>query len=227
MIILKIPLAIILTLLLLINPILCLVFIQNPRGGPKLKIPASWKKWETMTKPQRVNLVNLLYSLSPLHAEKVGTLVALELDQSEKDAVNEEVTKNRTMHEMARALHVISDSDNISALSKALGRYSRLELDRANSKLEEDLEVRLSFHCCPFFSTQNYYLLLFLLSDCTFRMERTHAHLQRPTGQLTNSSFLPDLKFVLVRSYIYTPANKPMVSLHPYAIQKSTYLPRT
>ncbi len=106
-----------------------------------------------MTKPQRVNLVNLLYSLTSLHAEKVGIYVALDLDQTEKEAVNEEITKNRMMHEMARALHVISDSDNISALSKALGRYSRLELDRANSKLEEDLEVRLIFHCCPFFST--------------------------------------------------------------------------
>jgi hypothetical protein len=109
-----------------------------------------------MTKPQRVNLVNLLYSLTPLLvlAEKVGTYVELDLDQTEKEAVNEEITKNRTMHEMARALHVISDSDNISALSKALGRYcSRLELDRANSKLEEDLKVRLIFHCCPFFST--------------------------------------------------------------------------
>ena len=96
-----IPLAIILTLLLLIWLILCLVFIQNTRGGPKVKVPASWKKWESMTKTQRVNFVNLLYSLSPLHAEKVGTYVALELDQHAKDAVNEEVTKNRTMHEMA------------------------------------------------------------------------------------------------------------------------------
>jgi hypothetical protein len=120
-IILKIPIAtIIVTLVLLIHPIICLVFVQNPRGGPKLKIPASRKKWESMTKPQRVNLVNLLYSLTPLHAEKVGTYVALDLDQTEKEAVNEEITKNRTMHEMARALHVISDSDNISALSKAL-----------------------------------------------------------------------------------------------------------
>ena len=149
----KIPLAIILTPLLLIWLILCLVFIQNTRGGPKVKVPASWKKWESMTKTQRVNFVNLLYSLSPLHAEKVGTYVALELDQHAKDAVNEEVTKNRTMHEMARVLHVISDSDNISALSKALGRYSRLELDRANSKLDEDLEVILFFHFFPFFPT--------------------------------------------------------------------------
>jgi hypothetical protein len=35
------------------------------------------------------------------------------------------------MHEMARAMHVISDSDtNTAALSEALGRYSRLDLDR-------------------------------------------------------------------------------------------------
>ncbi len=30
--------------------------------------------------------------------------------------------------EMARAMHVISDSDNTATLSKALGRYSKLEL---------------------------------------------------------------------------------------------------
>jgi hypothetical protein len=45
------------------------------------------------------------------------------------------------MHEMARAMHVITDTDNIAALSKALGRYNRLELDRAHSKLDEAIEV--------------------------------------------------------------------------------------
>ncbi len=53
-----------------------------------------------------------------------------------------EVQKNRTMHEMARAMHVISDSDNTAALSKALGRYSRLDLDREHSKLDEEIEVK-------------------------------------------------------------------------------------
>jgi hypothetical protein len=38
-------------------------------------------------------------------------------------------------------MHVISDSDNTAALSKALGRYSRLGLDREHSKLDEEIEV--------------------------------------------------------------------------------------
>jgi len=55
--------------------------------------------------------------------------------------IDEEVSRNRTMHEMARAMHVITDTDNIAALSKALGRYNRLELDRAHSKLDAEIEV--------------------------------------------------------------------------------------
>ncbi len=47
-----------------------------------------------------------------------------------------------TMHEMARSMHVISDSDNTAALSKALGRYSRLDLDLEHSKLDEEIEVK-------------------------------------------------------------------------------------
>jgi hypothetical protein len=58
-----------------------------------------------MAKTQRVILVNLLYSLTPLHAEKVGTNVAADLQQNEKDDVNDEVPKYRTMHAMARAIH--------------------------------------------------------------------------------------------------------------------------
>jgi hypothetical protein len=59
------------------------------------------------------------------------------------------------MHEMARVMHVISDSDNTAALSKALGRYSRLDLDREHSKLDEEIEVNhnilplLSFSTLP------------------------------------------------------------------------------
>jgi hypothetical protein len=45
------------------------------------------------------------------------------------------------MHEYARTMHVMSSSDNLSAISKAFGRYTRLELDESKSKLHEDLET--------------------------------------------------------------------------------------
>jgi hypothetical protein len=38
-------------------------------------------------------------------------------------------------------MHVIIDSDNTTALSKVLGRYSRLDFDREHSKLNEEIEV--------------------------------------------------------------------------------------
>ncbi len=75
--------------------------------------------------------------------------------QQSRSGIDDEVQKNRTMHEMARVMHVISDSDNTAALSKALGRYSRLDLDREHSKLDEEIEVNhnilplLSFPTLP------------------------------------------------------------------------------
>ena len=93
-----------------------------------------------MDRAQRVKMINTLYNFTPDHARKVGEILEAELQQS-KSGIDDEVQKNRTMHEMARAMHVISDSDNTAALSKALGRYSRLELDREHSKLDEEIEV--------------------------------------------------------------------------------------
>ncbi len=72
--------------------------------------------------------------------KKIADLIAAEMLTSIKQ-IDEEFSKNRTMHEMARAMHVITDTDNIAALSKALGRYNRLELDRAHSKLDAEIEV--------------------------------------------------------------------------------------
>ena len=111
------------------------------RGVRQFKIPASWKKWGTMDRAQRVKMINFLYTLTPEHARKVGDIIDTELQRS-RSSVDDEVQKNRTMHEMARAMHVISDSDNTAALSKALGRYSRLDLDREHSKLDEEIEVK-------------------------------------------------------------------------------------
>ncbi len=89
-------------------------------------------------------MINILYSLTPEYAQKFGQLIEAELLLQAK-SIDDEVHKNRTMHEMARAMHVISDSDNTAALSKVLGRYSRLELDREHSKLNEDIEVKPIF----------------------------------------------------------------------------------
>ena len=93
-----------------------------------------------MDRAQRVKMINTLYNFTPDHARKVGDILEAELQQS-RSGIDDEVQKKRTMHEMARAMHVISDSDNTAALSKALGRYSRLDLDREHSKLDEEIEV--------------------------------------------------------------------------------------
>ncbi len=38
----------------------------------------------------------------------------------------------------------MSCSDNLAAVTKAFGRYTRMELDEARSKLSADLEVTIS-----------------------------------------------------------------------------------
>jgi hypothetical protein len=125
------------------------------KGSSNLKIAASWKRWTVMNRQQRAKFVNVLYSLSPFHAKKIADLIAADMLTSIAQ-IDEEVSKNRTMHEMARAMHVITDTDNIAALSKALGRYTRLELDRAHSKLDAEIEVTNCYaqgstcwHCHP------------------------------------------------------------------------------
>ncbi len=107
-----------------------------------------------MERAQRVKMINTLYHFSSDHARKVEDILEAELQQS-RSGIDDEVQKNRTMHEMARAMHVITDSDNTAALSKALGRYSRLDVDREHSKLDEEIEVNhnilplLSFPTLP------------------------------------------------------------------------------
>ncbi len=54
------------------------------------------------------------------------------------------VSQNRTMHDYARTMHIMSCSDNLTAVTKAFGRYTRMELDEARSKLSADLEVTIS-----------------------------------------------------------------------------------
>jgi hypothetical protein len=116
-----------------------------------LKIPAAWKRWKSMHRQQHAKFINVLYSLAPCHAQKVAEAIAADVLTS-TTMVDEEVSKNRTMHEMARAMHVITDTDNIVALSKALDRYNRFELDRAQSKLDEAIEVNICAICfsCQF-----------------------------------------------------------------------------
>ena len=126
-----------------------------------------------MDRTQRVKMINILYSLTPEHAQKVGQLIEAELLLHAK-SIDDEVHKNRTMHEMARAMHVISDSDNTAALSKALGRYSRLELDREHSKLNEEIEVKPIFR--PYLSLLSDVIPFYNLG-LGFRMETTDNHI--------------------------------------------------
>ena len=122
-----------------------------------------------MHRPQHAKFINVLYSLAPCHAQKVAEAIAADVLTS-TTMVDEALSKNRTMHEMARAMHVITDTDNIAALSKALGRYNRLELDRAHSKLDEAIEVYLCFimFSCQFHRLHISLLLLilFLVLHC-------------------------------------------------------------
>ena len=157
------------------------------KGIRGLKIPAAWKRWKSMHRQQHAKFINVLYSLAPCHAQKVAEAIAADVLTS-TTMVDEEVSKNRTMHEIARAMHVITDTDNISALSKALGRYNRLELDRAHSKLDEAIEVNI---CSNFFSCQFHRLHISFFSSlhslcCTpgiyFWLETVDNYLQRPTG---------------------------------------------
>jgi hypothetical protein len=112
------------------------------KKGLKLekKIPVSWKRWKAMDNVQKVKFINLMFILSPEHACILERNVEAAKDRTSKE-VDEAISLNRTMHEYARTMHVMSSSDNLSAISKAFGRYTRLELDESKSKLHEDLET--------------------------------------------------------------------------------------
>ena len=108
-----------------------------------MKISASWKKWRAMDNSQKIKFINAIYALNASHAQNIESGVGAIAAKMAKD-VEEQVVANRTMHDYARVMHVMSCSDNLAAITKAFGRYTRLELDEAKSKLREDLELSVS-----------------------------------------------------------------------------------
>jgi hypothetical protein len=113
------------------------------KGLTVLKIPASWRKWNAMETAQKIRFINALHVLSPRHAVLLETNVE-EIAWSARQETDETINTNRTMHEYARVMHIMSSSDNMAAISRALGRYNRLELDESRSKLHEDLQFSVS-----------------------------------------------------------------------------------
>ncbi len=93
-----------------------------------------------MDNSQKVKFINFMLILSPEHACVLERSVEAAKETTNKE-VDDAISLNRTMHEYARTMHVMSSSDNLSAISKAFGRYTRLELDESKSKLYEDLET--------------------------------------------------------------------------------------
>ena len=83
------------------------------KGFKVMKIPASWKKWTAMNTGQKGRFINQLYALSEAHASQVEQGVASAVTIGAKE-LHEEVGKNRTMHEFARVIHIMSDSDNMA-----------------------------------------------------------------------------------------------------------------
>ena len=83
------------------------------KGFKVMKIPASWKKWTAMNTGQKGRFINRLYALSEAHASQVEQGVASAFTIVAKE-LQEEVGKNRTMHEFARVIHIMSDSDNMA-----------------------------------------------------------------------------------------------------------------
>lgn len=113
------------------------------KGLTLLKIPASWRKWKVMDNGQKIRFINALHALDPSHALMLETIVD-EIALSVRQGLDETKSTNRTMHEYARVMHIMSSSDNMAAISRALGRYNRLELDESKSKLHEDLQFTVS-----------------------------------------------------------------------------------
>ena len=113
------------------------------KGLLLMKIPASWKKWRAMENSQKIKFINAIYALNASHAQNIESGVGAIAAKMAKD-VEEQIIANRTMHDYARVMHVMSCSDNLAAITKAFRRYTRLELDEAKSKLREDLELSVS-----------------------------------------------------------------------------------
>ena len=66
-----------------------------------------------MNTGQKGRFINQLYALSEAHASQVEQGVASAVTIVAKE-LHEEVGKNRTMHEFARVIHIMSDSDNMA-----------------------------------------------------------------------------------------------------------------
>ncbi len=109
-----------------------------------LKIPNSWKKWSAMDHAQKIKFINAIYALSALHAQCIETAVITNSTSITHTVEDTMASSNRTMHCYARVMHVMSCSNNLAAVTRAFGRYTRYELDEAKSKLSEDLEVCVS-----------------------------------------------------------------------------------
>lgn len=108
------------------------------------KIPGSWKKWATMHSAQQIKFINAICALSLHHAQCIQTSVVAAAAAINHDVEEIIASQNRTMHDYARVMHIMSCSDNLAAVTKAFGRYTRLELDEARSRLSADLEVSIS-----------------------------------------------------------------------------------
>ena len=69
-----------------------------------------------MNTGQKSKFVNQLYALTAAHASQVEQSIAAASTVAAKE-LHEEVGKNRTMHEFARVIHVMSDSANLAGAS--------------------------------------------------------------------------------------------------------------
>lgn len=87
--------------------------LYKAKGFKVMKIPASWKKWTAMNTGQKSKFVNQLYALTAAHASLVEQSIAAASTVVAKE-LHDEVGKNRTMHEFARVIHVMSDSANLA-----------------------------------------------------------------------------------------------------------------
>ncbi len=114
------------------------------KGIHMLKILNSWKKWSAMEHAQKIKFINAIYALSASHAQCIDTAVITNSSNITHTVEDTIASHNRTMHCYARVMHVMSCSNNLAAVTKAFGRYTRYELDEAKSKLSEDLEVCVS-----------------------------------------------------------------------------------
>jgi hypothetical protein len=96
-----------------------------------------------MDNGQKIRFINALHALDPVHVLMLETSVE-DIALTVRQDIDDTISTNRTMHEYARVMHIMSSSDNMAAISRALGRYNRLELDESKSKLHEDLQFSVS-----------------------------------------------------------------------------------